>query len=313
MRIKYCLSSISIATFTLWIFLHYWPSHATRNGIETIVRKENSNNAPRNGIETIGTNTKYKFFISRLKQSEIDRVRQILDLKLSEGEITMSNQEAKMMFFQTLAQPLQSVCQVLKRIGGHWHFGGPGQHHQVDGDKFICLDPILNQDSCIVYSFGVAGDWTFEDQMDDLGCSVFSYDHTVSYPAQRGRNIKFFKTGLGIGEHLETLNNLIKANHHETSTIDYLKIDIEGYEFTEGGFQDWLSSGALQTVSQIALELHIDDHPIDERQYINLLRILQDLYRLGFRVISQEVNMVKGADETGIYNFLEVVFMKEYE
>ena len=56
------------------------------------------------------------------------------------------------------------------------------------------------------------------------GCSVFSYDHTISAPAQRGRNIKFFKTGLGIGEHLETLNNLIKANHHETSTIDYLKV-----------------------------------------------------------------------------------------
>ena len=49
----------------------------------------------------------------------------------------------------------------------------------------------------------------------------------------------------------------------------------------------------------------------DDRQYINLLRILQDLYRLGFRVISQEVNMVVGADKNGIYNFLEIVFMKE--
>ena len=49
----------------------------------------------------------------------------------------------------------------------------------------------------------------------------------------------------------------------------------------------------------------------DDRQYINLLRILQDLYRLGFRVISQEVNMIVGADKNGIYNFLEIVFMKE--
>ena len=65
-----------------------------------------------------------------------------------------------------------TVYRVLKRIGGHWHFGGPGQHHQVDGDKFICLDPILNQDSCIVYSFGVATDWTFEDQMDNIGIDL---------------------------------------------------------------------------------------------------------------------------------------------
>ena len=57
------------------------------------------------------------------------------------------------------------------------------------------------------------------------GCSVFSYDHTVSHPAERGRNIKFFKTGLGVGENLETLKNLINANHHEISTIDYLKVD----------------------------------------------------------------------------------------
>ena len=56
---------------------------------------------------------------------------------------------------------------VLKRVGGQWHFGGP--HNQMDGDKFICLDPLLNKDSCVVYSFGVAGDWTFEDQMDSIG------------------------------------------------------------------------------------------------------------------------------------------------
>ena len=49
----------------------------------------------------------------------------------------------------------------------------------------------------------------------------------------------------------------------------------------------------------------------NSRQYINLLRILQDLYSLGFRVISQEVNMVAGSDKNGIYNFLEIVFMKE--
>ena len=49
----------------------------------------------------------------------------------------------------------------------------------------------------------------------------------------------------------------------------------------------------------------------NSRQYINLLRILQDLYSLGFRVISQEVNMVKGVDNKGFYNLLEVVFMRE--
>ena len=89
-KIKYSLSSIVIATFTLLIFLHYWPSEATdgivhfsptdatRNGIE------NSNNAERHGIETFGwkesSNTKYQFFISRVKQSGIYVVYCIITL-----------------------------------------------------------------------------------------------------------------------------------------------------------------------------------------------------------------------------------------
>ena len=47
--------------------------------------------------------------------------------------------------------------------------GSGNKRKQVDGDKFVCLDPLLSKESCLVYSFGVANDWTFEDQMDDLG------------------------------------------------------------------------------------------------------------------------------------------------
>jgi len=46
-------------------------------------------------------------------------------------------------------------------------------------------------------------------------------------------------------------------------------------------------------------------------QFKTLLGVLQQLYRLGFRVISQEVNMVVGPDSnTGYYQLVEVVFMK---
>ena len=45
-------------------------------------------------------------------------------------------------------------------------------------------------------------------------------------------------------------------------------------------------------------------------QFPTLLGILQQLYRLGFRLISQEVNMVVGPDSQGFYNLMEVVFMK---
>ena len=39
-----------------------------------------------------------------------------------------------------------------------------------------------------------------------------------------------------------------------------MQIDIEGYEFSEAGLRDWLDSGALNNVNQIALELHHKDN-----------------------------------------------------
>ena len=47
------------------------------------------------------------------------------------------------------------------------------------------------------------------------------------------------------------------------------------------------------------------------RQYTELLQTVQELYRLGFRVISHEPNMVVGPGSDGLYHFVEVVFMRE--
>ena len=47
------------------------------------------------------------------------------------------------------------------------------------------------------------------------------------------------------------------------------------------------------------------------RQYNELLQLVQELYKLGFRVISHEPNMVVGPGPDGLYHFVEVVFMRE--
>ena len=45
----------------------------------------------------------------------------------------------------------------------------------LDGDKSICLDTlyddIINK-NCLIYSFGLSDDWTFEENMANLGCKV---------------------------------------------------------------------------------------------------------------------------------------------
>ena len=112
MNNKY-LSIILIVLFS--VFLFFCSKHF--NKVKTNDLKESSL-------------TKYDIFTSQLQQLgeqrnvlfckerrqskknviEMERVRQILDLKLSEGEITTTNQEAKLMLYKTLAMPLQSVC-----------------------------------------------------------------------------------------------------------------------------------------------------------------------------------------------------------
>ena len=98
-------------------------------------------------------------------------------------------------------------------------------HIQVDGDKFICLDQIMvAKEPCIIYSFGINNEWTFEDQMDSEGCSVYAYDHTIGAPARRGQSIQFFKLGLGTQKNMKTLNEIIEQNGHSGVNIEYLKV-----------------------------------------------------------------------------------------
>lgn len=217
----------------------------------------------------------------------------------------------------------------------------PGVNKQVDGDKFICLDNLINaknNETCIIYSFGIAKDWSFEDFMDTLGCRIFAYDPTIDSPPQRGKNIQFFKVGVGnkLKEqnrvkilnykklskkdfemlrkkkkvNMKTLKTIFQENNHTNSPVEYLKIDIEGGEFHQGGFSDWFTTEVLDNVHQIALELHLPRNGGGAKMYIYLLRILRELYRIGFRLISQEVNMPVGPDKTGYYTHIEVVFMK---
>lgn len=251
---------------------------------------------------------KLDFIMSSFLEPESQRVHKLMELDF-EG---LNKSDAKKIALQILGFPLQSVCVILKRIGGRW-MDGPRLNKQVDGDKFICLDNLVysrvNQ-PCIIYSFGVSSDWSFEDHMDRLGCQIFAHDHTIDAPAHRGKNIKFFKTGLGKDSaQMKPLNMLLKENNHSHTPIEFLKIDIEGGEFKNGGFNDWFSTGVLVNVNQIALELHLTGK--EQKLYVYLLKILRELTGMGFRLISQEVNMVVGPDGSGYYNNIEVVFMKK--
>ena len=75
----------------------------------------------------------------------------------------------------------------MKSIGGIWgkmpdsllewceNEGNCETWPQMDGVKKICMDKIYNDvrtNSCLVYSFGLSKDWSFEEIMALMGCTV---------------------------------------------------------------------------------------------------------------------------------------------
>jgi hypothetical protein len=81
-------------------------------------------------------------------------------------------------FFSYINMPLQSVCNVGKFFGGQWLDGCGG----MDGHKFVCLDKLyadVQSGNCLIYSFGIADDWTFEEAMAELGCTIRAFDPTI--------------------------------------------------------------------------------------------------------------------------------------
>ncbi|KAK4312643.1 hypothetical protein Pmani_015984 [Petrolisthes manimaculis] len=155
--------------------------------------------------------------------------------------------------------------------------GGVMAIHQIsntsfyDGDKWICYDPGLAPDpeNCLVYSFGIGNEWSFDDAMAKYGCQV------------------------------DTLGNIMRMLGHEGRRLDYLKIDIEGSEIPalEQVFRD--SPHLLTQVSQLGIEVHPGMYPFDGNldktgKFYRVWRIYHLLECLGFQLLHMNVNQYPG-------------------
>ncbi|XP_047738289.1 uncharacterized protein LOC125178492 [Hyalella azteca] len=92
-------------------------------------------------------------------------------------------------------EPGQTKCRKLVEVGGKSCNGGE------DGMKLLCLDAdvALDNKRCVVYSFGIQNDISFDKQIAKYGCRVFMMDPTLpegSYDWVDGR-LTFLPIGLG--------------------------------------------------------------------------------------------------------------------
>nr|XP_053643116.1 uncharacterized protein LOC128696084 [Cherax quadricarinatus] len=222
--------------------------------------------------------------------------------------------ESTIQLLRLLTQP-STTCRRLVRVGGRSCLGA------FDGSKLMCLDDdvMIRPLHCLVYSFGVGNDFTFDEHMQDFGCEVHAFDHDEHheiYDFRIGPTAFFHKTRIGTRTRYfrycenstqgrrcdpfiryQTMTDIRRSLGHEGRPVDYMKLDIEGEEW--GVLQQvLLNTSVLASVTQLSFEIHLDmlrnvKEP-ESRQAIiaSYMKVLQGLAALGFHLVSYEENML---------------------
>ena len=185
-----------------------------------------------------------------------------------------------------------SSCQLAHDFGGVMMRKPSG----FDGQKAVCLDPQVRPppDDCLVYSFGIGGDWSFEEAMEAYGCRVFAFDPSTGKDNHNhSRRIQFFNIGLDDrdyttkdGWQMKTLSSIYKMLvplHGDNKIIDYLKMDIESAEWDV--LPQLIASGMLAKVRQLGVEFHFtrDDGTVEDvLSLVNVIKSVEDAGMIRF-------------------------------
>ena len=126
-----------------------------------------------------------------------------------------------------------------------------------DNDGGYIMPDDFESDDKIAYSFGISDDVSWDKDMASRGYDVFMYDHTIDSLPEENPRFHWSKIGISDGTgndgRLKTLDELIKANHHEGRHNMILKMDVEKAEW---GFIEMVSTEMLSRFSQILIEFH---------------------------------------------------------
>jgi hypothetical protein len=176
-----------------------------------------------------------------------------------------------------------------------------------DGGKFVCgfelfetptgtdLQGLVEPEPCILYSFGVSGDSSFEAEFfERTNCEIHGFDASTNKmgPQISGNHqrVRFYKIFIGdkddYWKSTKTLGTIMRENGH--TWIDVLKMDIEANEYAVlnqimDEFPDELPFGQLQ------VEIHAEGE--DERkEFAKVYNLWERLEKVGMRAFMNEVN-----------------------
>ncbi|XP_046361034.1 probable methyltransferase-like protein 24 isoform X1 [Haliotis rufescens] len=171
-----------------------------------------------------------------------------------------------------------------------------------DGGWEVCDDEAFRPgEPCLVYSFGINHDFTFDDDIAKLyGCQVYAFDPSMRESTnRRSLSVHFSQLGIGsedtyidrTGWHLMTLQSIMAMFDHSGRIIDVLKMDVEGAEW--GSLRQMITSRDLSRVKQLLVEFHFDGEFKTKDMGVAFLDVLIDLHTAGFRKFYAHKNPLK--------------------
>ncbi|KAK2711065.1 hypothetical protein QYM36_012288 [Artemia franciscana] len=193
------------------------------------------------------------------------------------------------------------ACKDLEFFGGYIWKGAKPNEEKMDGHKAVCLDNSIRPipGDCLVYSFGIKDDWSFETAMLHYGCEVHGFDPSIDEPVQTGgKKFIFHKIGLqgkdevnGNGWQLMSFKSIVELLGHENRIIDVVKMDIEESEYE--AIPNMIITGVTGQIKQIALETH--NWSMDEADRERYHYKYQQLWKL------EKHGFVRFSSQPGVY------------
>jgi Methyltransferase domain len=184
----------------------------------------------------------------------------------------------------------------VRHDGGKWLCGLHELHaarKTKQGNEYGVGRHYEQANQCIIYSMGSADDFSFEERVRQVGpgCEIHTFDPTVLesgkgkqlYDAYHG-DYGFGGTDGAKGEGqpfaVKSIRTIMRELGH--THVDFLKVDVEGYEWEFFTTVDW----SLTKVGQLLIEVHPMEKYNVNAKMLDL--VFTKLEMAGFRLISLE-------------------------
>jgi hypothetical protein len=216
-----------------------------------------------------------------------------IDWDLLLDDITLTGAQLVQYFMWTN----HSSCHLSHDFGGEMLYNPSG----LAGQKAVCIDPKIapKPGKCLVYSFGINNEWSFDEKMSRYGCEVFAFDPSMGmdHHDHIPGNVHFYNWGLGdkdeFDHHLNWTFRSLSSIYDELSyrhgrkIIDYLKIDIEYSEWM--ALPEVIDSGMMSYVRQLGMEIHLDNNA-SLKQHVYWAKLLRTIEKMGMVRFDSEYN-----------------------